>query len=69
VKKLNVVIPCSISAPGYQLIGNTAYPEILDDYERSFARLLTLPCDIYLALHSWDFDLHKKLKAWDENLS
>ncbi len=66
-KRLNVVIPCSISAPGYQLIGNTKYPEILDDYERSFAKLLAMPCDIHLSLHSWDFDLHKKLKAWREN--
>lgn len=50
-----VVIPCSVSAPEYQLVNNAKYPEIASDYRRTFARLRALPCDIFLGLHSWDF--------------
>lgn len=55
-----VVIPCSVSAPGYQLVENPAYPGILNDYEATFAKLRALPCDIFLGLHSWDFGLTLK---------
>jgi metallo-beta-lactamase class B len=62
-RTLNVVIPCSLTAPGYQLINNPEYPEILKDFEATIAKLRATPCDIYLALHSWDFDLPAKIAA------
>ena len=55
-----VVIPCSVTAPGYRLVDNAAYPGILNDYEATFAKLRALPCDIFLASHSWDFGLKDK---------
>jgi metallo-beta-lactamase class B len=58
-----VVIASSMSAPGYRLVENREYPEIARDYEASFAKLRALPCDVFLSLHSWDFDFHDKLKA------
>jgi metallo-beta-lactamase class B len=61
--KLNVVFPCSISAPGYQLVNNPKYPNILDEFEATFASLKALPCDVFLGFHSWDFDLHRKRQA------
>jgi metallo-beta-lactamase class B len=62
-KVFQVVIPCSVSAPGYQLVGNPKYPEIQKDFEATFATLRALPCDIFLGLHSWDFGLTQKIKA------
>src|SRR5699024_950713 len=41
----------SLSAPGYDLIGNPKYPYIIEDFEHSFTNIASLPCDIPLALH------------------
>lgn len=62
-RSYNVVIAASLTAPGYQLVDNPEYPEIVSDYERSIAKLRALPCDIFLSLHSWDFDLKAKIVA------
>ena len=35
--------------PGYKLVGNTAYPQIADDYRHQFQVLKSLPCDVFLA--------------------
>lgn len=58
-----VVIAASLSAPDYQLVDNPRYPEIVADFESSFATLRAMPCDILLASHSWDFGLHDKRAA------
>ena len=63
----HVVIAASMSAPGYQLIGNAHYPNIVADYKASLAKLRALPCDIFLSLHSWDFGLHEKIAARARN--
>lgn len=36
---------CSTTAPGYKLVGNAAYPNIVDDFRRTFKILGALPCD------------------------
>lgn len=41
----------SLSAPGYQLEGNAAYPRLLEAYARSFATVRTLPCELLLTPH------------------
>ena len=51
---------CSVSVPGYSLLGNVAYPEIASDYARTFAKLKTLPCDLFLGAHGSFFDLDAK---------
>ncbi len=52
VKSWNVVIIGSPNVnPGYQLIGNREYPEIADDFTRTFRLLKSLPCDIFLGAH------------------
>ena len=33
------------------LIGNTAYPNIVGDYEKTFAALRKLPVDIFIGAH------------------
>ena len=62
-RSYRVVIPCSLSAPDYRLVGNAKYPGIVQDFEKSIATLRALPCDIFLAGHSWDFDLPRKMEA------
>lgn len=45
---------------GYKLVGNTAYPQISDDYERMWRVLKSLPCDIFLGAHGSYFGLEEK---------
>jgi metallo-beta-lactamase class B len=44
----------------YQFVGNESYPGVAADYEKSFAVLKTLPCDIFLAPHGSVFSLLQK---------
>lgn len=51
-KKYNVVVIGSPNVnPGYQLVDNKAYPEIADDFAKTFEVLKSLPCDIFLGAH------------------
>jgi metallo-beta-lactamase class B len=51
-KTYNVVIVGSPNVnPGYKLVGNAAYPQIAQDYEKTFRVLKSLPCDIFLGAH------------------
>jgi len=57
---LDVLFLCSVTAPGYRLVGNDAYPEILEDYRTTFRRLEAMDVDVFLANHPSFFDLHAK---------
>ncbi len=59
-RPLDVVIAGSVTAPGYRLAGNPAYPEIQTDFEHSFALLRSLPCDVFLAPHAHVFGMDGK---------
>jgi len=48
---LRIVDVGSLSAPEYRLIDNPKYPDVVADFERSFATVAALPCDIALAPH------------------
>jgi len=70
-RTLNVVV---IGSPnvnaGYVLVGNKNYPQIADDYVKTFARLRSFPCDVFLGAHGAYFGLkakHEKLKAGATN--
>ena len=57
----NVVMVCSVGwNPGYVLVSNKDYPSIADDYRASFAKLRSLPCDIFLGPHGNFYDLEGK---------
>ena len=66
-RTLNVVILGSANVnAGYVLVGNKNYPQIADDYVKTFATLKSLPCDVFLGAHGGYFGLkakHEKLKA------
>ena len=46
--------------PGYDLVHNTRYPGIAEDYERMFRVLRSLPCDYFLGAHSSYFGMEAK---------
>jgi metallo-beta-lactamase class B len=56
----NVVFVCSVTVPGYVLVNNSTYPNIVSDYKHSFEVLQALPCDIFLASHGAFFGLTAK---------
>jgi metallo-beta-lactamase class B len=70
-RQLNVVIVGSPNVnPGYKLVGNDNYPDIVRDYEKTFAVLKSLPCDVFLGAHGAYFGLkakYEKYKAGDAN--
>jgi metallo-beta-lactamase class B len=61
-KRYRVVIVGSPNLnTGYQLLHNAAYPQIAADYEKGFAVLRALPCDIFLGAHGVYFGMDEKL--------
>ena len=70
-RKLNAVIIGSPNVnPGYILVGNKKYPEIAQDYVKTFAVLKSLPCDVFLGAHGAYFGLkakYPKMKSGGSN--
>lgn len=56
-----VLFANSMSAPGYDLVDNERYPEIMRDYRRSFARLGAIDADVFLSTHGSFFGLGRKI--------
>jgi len=46
--------------PGYKLVGNSLYPGIAEDFEKTFKVLKSLPCDYFLGAHGAYFDMETK---------
>jgi metallo-beta-lactamase class B len=59
-KTYDVVFVGSQSALDYKFVGDESYPGILSDFEKSFAALSRLPCDIFLGSHGGFFHLAEK---------
>jgi metallo-beta-lactamase class B len=69
-KVYDVVFVGSQSALDYKFVGQESYPGITSDFEKSFALLNHLPCDIFLAAHGNFFHLvekHERLLHGDGN--
>lgn len=67
-RKLKVVFLCSITVAGNKLVGNKAYPGIVTDYRRTFARLKTMQADVVLTGHPEAADVlarHARQRAGD----
>ncbi len=60
-KPLRVVMVGGTSAPGYKLVDNAKYPAIAADFERTFAKLKAMACDIFLEGHGFFFGLNEKM--------
>ena len=64
-KVLHVVFVGSpLGNRGMILLNNPRYPTIVSDYERGFATLKTLPCDVFLGSHGTYYNLADKYKKW-----
>lgn len=61
--RYDVVFVCSTAAPGYKLVNNAKYPNIVEDYRHTFARLKTFSCDVLLGAHGQLFGLNEKRAA------
>ncbi len=64
-KEYNAVFMGGMSASGVDrapLLSNELYPEIADDFAKSFAHLKTLQCDVYLYARASSIELDKKLE-------
>jgi metallo-beta-lactamase class B len=70
-RTLNAVIIGSPNVnPGYVLVGNKNYPQIAEDYVKTFAVLKALPVDLFLGAHGEYFGLaakYPKLNAGGPN--
>jgi metallo-beta-lactamase class B len=55
-----VVIGSPNVNPGYRLVDNKDYPEIADDFARTFQRLKSFPCDVFLGAHGGYYDMIPK---------
>jgi metallo-beta-lactamase class B len=51
-----VFAPSTTVLPGVKLTNNPKYPEIAEDYAKTFRVLKSLPCDVFLASHASFFD-------------
>ena len=65
-KTYQALFLCSVTAPGYKLVGNATYPDIVADYRHSFAVLETLPCEIFLGSHAQFYGMLKKRAAMEK---
>jgi len=50
-KAVDIAYVDSLTAPGYQLLNNSRYPHIVDDYRHTFTTVRKLPCDLLLTPH------------------
>ena len=70
-RTLNAVIIGSPNVnPGYVLVGNKDYPQIAQDYVKTFKVLKGLPCDLFLGAHGAYFGMkakYEKAKAGETN--
>jgi metallo-beta-lactamase class B len=61
-KSLNVVVVGSPNVnTGYVLMGNAKYPNIVQDYEKTFRVLKALPVDVFLGAHGDYYGMEAKL--------
>lgn len=69
-RMLDVVI---IGSPnvndGYQLVGNTSYPTIAEDYVKTFQVLKSLPCDVFLGAHGAYFGMLEKFPKMKDGVN
>lgn len=66
-RTLDVVIVGSPNVnPGFQLVNNTDYPEIAEDYAAGFAILKKLKCDVFLGAHGKYYGMLEKFENYGD---
>jgi metallo-beta-lactamase class B len=59
----DVVFGCGFGAGGRALVNNKEYPEVIDDYARTYKIARTLHADVFLGSHGHHYGLMEKLPA------
>ena len=59
-KTYDVVVVGSLSLNAAVLVNNAAYPQIADDFHRSFAKMRTLHADVFVGSHNGFFQMTQK---------
>lgn len=54
------VFVCGTTFPSYDLVDNPAYPDVEQDFRRTYARLGAMRCEVFLAAHGGMFGLTEK---------
>lgn len=62
----NVLVFCSASVSVNQLVNPPQYPDIVEDYRRTFKRVVNWRPDVFLANHPEFFDLETKRKRLED---
>lgn len=63
-REVQALVICSLGILRYRLVDNEKYPNIAADFQRSFATLHSLRCELFLGAHGHFFDLeHKRERA------
>src|SRR5438034_5342101 len=57
-----VIVGSPFANPDFRLVNNRKYPEIVDDYEKSFRLLKALHCDVFVGPHGGYYKLAEKYK-------
>jgi len=69
-KSYDVVIVGSPNVnPGYKLVDNAQYPQMAEDFEKTFRVLKSLQCDIFLGAHGNYFDMETKYPQFKGGLA
>jgi len=69
-RELHVVDMCGLTVlDTTRLLNNAAYPEIVSDYEKTFAAMRTIPVDIFIGAHPAYYDGEAKAAALKANPS
>lgn len=64
-KEYNVVVIGGTNVnTGFKLVNNPKYPEMAEDFARTFRVLKSLACDIYLGAHDAYYNLAPKYERW-----
>jgi len=50
-KNIQIAYVDSLSAPGYKLVNNSRYPNIVEDFKKGIAKVRSLPCDLLMTPH------------------
>lgn len=60
---VDVVYADSLTAPGFKLLGNPRQPDVVPEFERSFAAVAALPCEVLITPHPDASSLYERLVA------
>ena len=61
-----VIVGSARANPGYRLVNNVRYPQIAQDFERTFQVLKSLECDVFLGAHGWYYGMEEKFGRLSE---